>query len=135
MTVYETIKADLTTARLAKNSREVKLLSTLLGEMDLAAVVLQGAKLVDDTVALGVVKKFLKGNAELLSLKENDPFLLHEREIFSKYQPAQMTANDIRAAITISGFKKMPEIMGYLKREHAGRYDGKLASEVAKEFV
>ena len=46
-----------------------------------------------------------------------------------------MSAEDLKAAITKSGATNIGEVMKYLKANHDGQYDGKLASQVAKEVI
>ena len=59
-----------------------------------------------------------------------------EIEILTAFMPKQMTEDELRAAI--EHFKaanpgaNMGAIMGYLKAEFAGLYDGKMASQIAK---
>jgi len=93
-----------------------------------------------------VVTKFLKNATETRDVlakasDAGDRLQVTEREIgiLSGYLPKQMSDEDLRKAI--EHFVKhnpgagMGGVMKFLKDEHAGTYDGKKASQIAKEVL
>ena len=90
----------------------------------------------DEKVAATIVKflKNAKANRELI--KTSDAKIEREIEILSAYLPQQMTEAELRAAI--EGFRRdnpganVGGVMAFLKANHAGLYDGRLASQLAK---
>lgn len=142
------LRADALTAR--KNRDEVAsgLLTALVGE---AAMVGKnnGNRETTDEEALKVIKKFLDNATETLGLLDKKaagdasalaaPRSQAEREIviLSAYMPAQMTEAELRAEI--ASFKaanagtNIGAVMKHLQTNFGGTYDGKLASQIAKE--
>ncbi len=147
MTIYEKVKSDLKIARLARNSHTVTFLSTLLGEFDLKATMVDGVKTVSDEDAQNVLKKFVKNIDEMFSATNGGTLnvmkaetLKMERFILLGYMPQQMTDEELRQEIrmlVIANNAALPlgEIMKHLKENFAGQYDGKMASQIAKEFT
>ena len=99
----------------------------------------------DDEV-IGVIKKFIKNNTELMNVvnPETDGFAdaKHENEFLTQYLPTQMTEEDLREAIqarirTLDEIS--PKIMGllmkWLKDNYSGQYDGKMASKIVGELL
>jgi uncharacterized protein YqeY len=58
-----------------------------------------------------------------------------EKDVLLSFLPQQMSADELKAAVAKSGAKNIGEAMKYLKANHDGQYDGKLASQVAKEVI
>lgn len=133
MTLIEEIKQKQIAARKA-GSAEASLLTTLLGE---AAMVGKNAgRETTDQEVVAVVKKFIKNIDEtvsaLSSRGQDAASFLAERSVLERFLPLQLTE---LALVTIAeNHKSMPEFMKFLKENHAGQYDGKLASIVAKKI-
>lgn len=136
MTLYEQLRADLNTARKAREADKVAVYSTVVGEMLANAVLKNGEKVVEDEAAQAVLKKTIKGLDELLSFGANEKATA-ERVLLAAYLPKQMNEVELRQVIQRSieeGASNMGAIMSYLKANYAGQYDGKLASTVAKQL-
>ena len=133
MTLIEEIKQKQIAARKA-GSAEASLLTTLLGE---AAMVGKNAgRETTDQEVVAVVKKFIKNIDEtvsaLSSRGQDAASFLAERSILERFLPLQLTEHVL---VNIAeNHKSMPEFMKFLKENHAGQYDGKLASIVAKKI-
>jgi uncharacterized protein YqeY len=81
-----------------------------------------------------VVKKFVKNidetiNALTMYNKDATAFL-NERGVLEQFLPLQLT--ELALQHIAKGQESMPAFMKFLKENHAGQYDGKLASTVAK---
>ena len=158
--LIDRIRADQLAARKARDSVAAGLLTTLIGEatsvseeeFDKARAAAEAAR-IDDEEPLSVtvpitdekvtatITKFLKNakaNRELLKTSGAGSLAKVEREIelLGAYLPRQMTEAELRAAI--DGFRHdnpgagVGAVMAFLKANHAGLYDGKLASQLAK---
>lgn len=63
---------------------------------------------------------------------QNAGAFLAERAVLEQFLPMQLSEN---ALIEVAKCQaNMPAFMKHLKENFAGKYDGKLASQVAKEF-
>ena len=133
MTLIEEIKQKQIAARKA-GSAEASLLTTLLGE---AAMVGKNAgRETTDQEVVAVVKKFIKNIDEtvsaLSSRGQDAASFLAERSVLERFLPLQLT--ELALVNIAQNHKSMPEFMKFLKENHAGQYDGKLASIVAKNI-
>lgn len=140
-TIFATLKADQTQARKDKNSSLGTLLSTLIGEMQTAASrSTDGNKDVSDALAVKTLKSFIGNLDETMKQVPADSDAYRaaqtERAFINTYVPQQLTDAELEQAIRIAqvqhGAKDLKSIMSYLKDNHAGLYDGKKASELAK---
>lgn len=136
MSLIDTIKADQLTARKNREAIRASLLTTLLGEANMVAKNANREKPTDDEVT-AVIRKFLKGNAEVLAHADDADSLVasKEKEVLESYLPKQMTEDELWVAVKkaiAEGATNVGAVMGYLKTNHAGLYDGKMASTLIK---
>jgi uncharacterized protein YqeY len=139
MSLFESIKANQLTARKAKDDITRSLLTTLMSEALMVAKN-DGREAPTDDEVVAVVRKFLKGNTEVQSLLTHDleglSVAKREAELLSVYLPQQLTEDQIRSHVRAAiggGLTNVGLIMGHLKYNFAGMYDGKTASKVIKE--
>jgi uncharacterized protein YqeY len=149
MSLLEEIRKDQLQAR-KEHAFGVPLLTTLIGEAQMPGKN-AGRESTDEEV-LGIIKKFISNLDEVIKIlgKNQSEFfiderLVHaqtERMILMKYVPIQKTEAELRVIITeyidILGEKspkQMGKVMGMLKTEYSGRYDGTLASKLVKELL
>lgn len=128
MTVQETIKADLKTAMIEKKTNLRDILRVVIGEFN------RIGKEVSDEKALAIIKKMVQ-NAK-------DQKNASEVSILENYLPTQMDEAVLREKIqncitfnSYSTMKDMGKVMGYLKANHDGLYDGKQASTIVRELL
>lgn len=142
MSLIEKIKQDQIEARKTKNSVAATLLTTLLGEANMVAKNAQRDVPTDSEVQ-EVIKKFLKGVSETLSIldksvsadaEDRRKVVNSEKAILEGYMPKQLSENELaevlsnaRAQGTESSVKGF---MAFLKSNYAGQYDGKVAKKV-----
>lgn len=148
MSLIESIKADQVEARKARNTLVATLLTTLLGEANMVAKNAQRDTPTDEEVQ-AVVKKFLKGNLEtqavLNKARPSTPTLERlgdaqkEQQILESYLPQQLSESElvkiVSSAILAGTASNVGALMGFLKANHAGKYDGKLASAAIKSVL
>lgn len=145
--LIEKIKKDQIEARKSRHTVTATLLTTLIGEASMVAKNAQREVPTDDEV-LAVVKKFLKGNQETQSaLLKSDPenvgqaraIAKAEQTILESYLPKQLSEDELKKivgdAIANGTPAAIASLMGFLKANHAGTYDGKLASAVIKAAI
>jgi uncharacterized protein YqeY len=140
------IKADQLVARKARDTVKSSLLTTLIGEASFVSEqdYKAGKTEITDEKVLATIRKFLKGAVETLRLllATNSGVIQPiqtakiEIDILESYIPQQLSEDELRMIIVT--FKEanpganVGAIMGYLKTNHAGLYDGKMASALAK---
>lgn len=138
MSLLDEIRADALAARKAK-APEAGGLVTLIGEVDTKTKSFSPARPMTDDEVVAVIKKFLKGIDETIALiaGEPDPKILAEKATLEGYLPKQMSEDELRAFATAKAAEgmNMGQIMGALKAERAGQYDGKLASGIVKQAL
>lgn len=145
MILLKKIKNDQLTARKGRMKREAELLTTLYSE---AAMVGKNANNRESTDAevVQMVKKFIKGVNDTISSVQLSETRQHELDkeidLYGRYLPKQLTKDELDAIIeeqinandyTIP--KDMGKIMKYLSGRYAGRYDGKITSELVKSYT
>jgi len=143
--LIDTIKADQLQARKDRKTAEATVLTTLLGE---AAMIGKndGNRATTDDEVIAVVKKFIKGNNDIMGL--TDPMSAthmtarDENVYVSQYLPPQLTESElnttIQGIIHLTGaqtMKDMGTVMKELKNQFDGTYDGKTASQLIKELL
>lgn len=146
MTLIEQIKADQLAARKAYDALKANLLTTLLGE---AIAIGKNAdnRETTDLEVLAIVKKFIDNLDFVIDKTGKDSVsgsrALDEKNILLAYVPTQMTESELReyiefyfeAAKQSGATVTMGNIMGFLKQNRAGLYDGKMASKLANELL
>ncbi len=139
--LFEKIQKDSLTARKERNTEKGSLLTTVLAQAKTAAIDEGHRDSVSNELVLKVIRSFLKGVNENLSLVEQGKISVdkkesfeNEKNILESYLPQQMSAAEIHAAVQKSGAANVGLAMKHLKEHHDGQYDGKLASEIAKEL-
>lgn len=127
------IKEDNLVARKAHDSAKASLLTTLLGEAEMIGKN-DGNRQTTDAEVQEVIQKFVKNNKlTIAALKDIGAEQFHkENEILSEYLPKMLSEEELKVVILSYGTKNMGEIMKQLKANHAGMYDGQLASKIAK---
>lgn len=129
MTMLATIKQDRITAMKQKDEITKNILTVLVG--DIENISLRGIQITDEQV-ISLIKKYLLSNEEMRKARGDTTVLLGEKAVLEKYLPQQMTEQEILEAVKASGATNVGGVMAYMKANYAGKYDGKLASEIAK---
>jgi uncharacterized protein YqeY len=142
--LLKTLRDDQLAARKSRDAVASGLLTALVGEAAMIGKT-DGDRETTDAEVMALITKFLK-NAEITQkalVERGEPTSIAQGEreiaILKGYRPSQMSEDDLRTAI--EGFKaqnpdaKMGDVMGFLKANHGGLYDGKLASQVTKAVL
>ncbi|GAB4429325.1 MAG: GatB/YqeY domain-containing protein [Turneriella sp.] len=139
--LFERLQKESLEARKARDTVRAGVLTTAIAQVKAIAID-DGHRAPNDADVLKVVRQFLKACEENLALAAQgkmdaaraEQFKV-EKEVLLSFLPQQMSADDLKAAIAKSGASNIGEVMKYLKANHDGQYDGKLASQVAKEVI
>ena len=128
MSLQEKIKADLVFAMRMKNEEVKSLLRVVVGEFPRVSK----QKELNDEQVLGVIRKMSDNAKELGNQTEVD--------ILSNYLPTMLESKQLETLITgiiskngFSGMQDMGKVMGELKTNYGGTYDGKLASQIVMD--
>ncbi len=134
------VRADLITARKARDKARTSLLSMTLSELK-NAVIDSGAEL-DDAAALEVITRAVKrrkeaaNQAEELGRDEHAAGERAEAEMLSTYLPPQLSEQEVRTLVRdaiASGADQMGAVMGKVMPQLKGRFDGKEAGRIVRE--
>jgi uncharacterized protein YqeY len=138
--LFETLQADLTTARRAQDKPLTLLLGTLVSDVknrqlelnrdltdaDVLEVLQKGIKRRRESLEM-----YTKGGREDLASVERDQVAIMER-----YLPAQASADDIRAAVRAAiagGAANMGAVMGKVVPQFKGRAEGGTINAIVRE--
>ena len=116
--MIEQIKADFKTARIARDTTAVNLLSTLVGDIEN----LQKNGKTVDVVAL--LKKYVDGIDVVESNAGKTDITIREREILNRYIPTQLTVEQIKELLQQHNITDRGNAQKYMKQNHAGQYNG-----------
>ena len=124
-----------------KNHRakvKASVLSTLLGDIETRQK--RGEEVTEGAI-VSMIKKFISNINEALR-ERADADLESEKEALTVLLPKQLTSQELRKLIKQRvgkldnpSPKDMKVVMEFLKKDHGGCYNGKEASDIAKEML
>ena len=135
------IRADLDQARKDKNQWLLTKLTTLYSESQRIGKDKRNGDSTDEEV-LSTVRKFKIGveeNAKVIGLSDEMASELH---IYNSYLPSLLSEDELKTIID-SFINELPEknpkqmgiVMGKLKTNYLGKYDGTIASTLVKQLL
>lgn len=144
MPLINDIKFAQVLARKNRHAQAAATLTTLIGEAEMVGKN-AGNRDVTDQEVVAVIKKFIKGVDEMISLVKNpqaNEDLQAEKRLLEQYLPKQLTSDQLLVIITdISNelnahtLREMGKIMKVLKERFDGQYDGAVASTLIKSIL
>lgn len=140
MTLYEKIKADCLVFRKEHKKEEAGILLVVLGEAETKAKQLSSDSLeadgsLPDHGVLKIIKKNIDDAITTLNAKKDNQKAQLTRDLLEPYMPSMLTAEELQDILTSSvEVENLGTAMKYLKENYAGKYDGKIASEVARNM-
>lgn len=130
MSLIEKISGDFMAAYKAKDMKRKNFLGVIKSEVS------KESKTPEDSYVIGKLKSMIKNAEATNSLSE------YELNIINEYLPTQLNEEKLSTIIkdiiennNISSPKEMGKVMGFLKSEFDGQYDGKLAAKITKELL
>lgn len=146
MSLLEQIKKDQLVARKTNQKIKKELLTTLIGEIetlqkkngtvDVEAVLKKFKKNIDETMA-ALVGSGMKANYTAMYDSRFETAAI-ESQIIESYLPKQLSEEDLRIVIrdqVAAGAMNIGQIMGHLKKNYPNQFDGKLASQLARQCI
>jgi len=133
MTLIQTVREQQVAARVSRLS-SAAVLTTLLGEAQMVGKNAGNREPTNEEV-VAVVQKFLKNIDETLRVVTDGQarsVLEQEATVLKAFLPRQMDKDEL--AEIAKTCPTMPAFMQLLKKEYAGQYDGKTASEIARSI-
>lgn len=109
---------------------------TLMGELETDAK--RSGQEVTDEQVYARAKKMIDSNNETMAATqdaEKRDILKKENEFFGSLLPKQLTEEDLESLVKALNPNNIGEVMKHLKENYAGRYDGKVASQIAKAHL
>ena len=143
MSIVTRMKADRIVARVS-NKGAFALLTNVLGEFDSERTKKVNLNKSEDEVILPIIQiAIAHAKEELETLKQvGAPMSKCDRamqdiNVLEDYLPETLTEEDLRemAAAHLLLGEKMPDMMKNIRNNFVGRFDGKLASTIAKEIL
>jgi uncharacterized protein YqeY len=138
--LLDRLQSDLNTSRKAQDKGATLLLSTILADVKNRRIELRRDPTDDDVI--DVLRKGIKRRRESVEMYEKGGRQdLAEKErgevsALEKYLPAQVSEDEIRAAVRAAiagGATSMGPLMGRVNPQFKGRTDGSVVSRIAKE--
>jgi uncharacterized protein YqeY len=145
MSLIERVQQEQVEARKRRDKVAGACLTALLSEARMVGKN-AGDREPTDAEVVQVVRKSLKSAHELLeaagSAGRDTTQVSADIRLLETFLPQQMTEEEIRTAakeyieeLGISEPKQMGQVMGMLKKNHPGEYDGKTASQVVRDLL
>jgi uncharacterized protein YqeY len=142
MNILEEIKEDIDSLRKAGRKSDVQILITLFAEIERVGKD-KGNRVTTDEEAVAIIKKFIENNKITISYLSNPSKaaeLEGENILYKFYLPKQLTEDEMRHIINTPDadgqmLTTLPLIMKFFKDNHAGQYDGKILSGLARSLV
>jgi uncharacterized protein YqeY len=141
MSILHTMRADLDTARKDKNKLLLDKLKTVYSDAAMVGKTKRNGESTDEEV-LSVVRKFKEGVIEIEKYKGETDESIFEKTLYDTYLPQLLTTDQLTCLIQdIIGNlpertpKQMGIVMGKLKAEFLGKYDGAIASQLTKQLL
>lgn len=140
MTLYEKIKADCLVLRKEQQKEEAGVLLVVLGEAETKAKQVKPAMLeadgsLPDHEVLKIIKKNIDDAITTLNAKKDNRKAQLTRDLLEPYMPQMLTAEELQDILTSAvEVENLGTAMKFLKENYAGKYDGKIASEVARNM-
>lgn len=138
----EQLQADMKSAMKDKDKVKLTTIRSLMSALQYQEM--QSDTPISDETILATIKNELKQRKESLEFAEKDnredevSQLKTEIQIIENYLPSQMSEEQlseiIKTFLDKNAGANIGQIMGHLKANYAGQYDGKLASTLAKDL-
>ena len=138
--MIDTLKADMMTARRAKESSKVASYALIISEIEKVGKNDGNRKTTNDE-AIALIKKMVIRNEELAGYTEVGPArdkIDAETEMMRKYLPLMITPEAVETFINdlvSGGVSNIGQIMGSLKQEYGQAVDMKAAGGIARNAL
>jgi uncharacterized protein YqeY len=148
MSYSDLINEDLKKAMLAREKDKLEAIRAIKSAFIIARAAKGAGSVLEEAEEIKILQKLVKQRKDSATIynEQNRPELadkeLLEASVIDKYLPAQMSEQDITAAIKkiiaesgASGIKDMGKVMGLSTKELTGKADGKVISGIVKQLL
>jgi uncharacterized protein YqeY len=117
------------------NKIKYDILTLVLGEIETLAK--RTGKATTDEAVVTIIKKLIKSNTTTISLVGAERGRLEALQNITMYEfiPEEYSEDEVYEFLSGVVFGSVGEAMGYMEREHKGKYDKRMASKVAKDII
>jgi len=137
--IYDKMKADRIAAKKAGDKFKASILTVFIGAVQNDE---KNGFTVDDKGIIARLKKNIKTCDDNYAIVEDQKYI-DEKAIYEGYLPRQMSEEELRDtieyiidnAINTQQTPNIGLVMKALKDNHAGLYDGAMASKITKELI
>lgn len=136
MSAFDDLKKRSLQARKNRDKVVSTAAITLIGELETDAK-RSGTEITDEQV-YARAKKLIASNYETIEVSkdlEKIGILNEELEFYDSLLPKQLNEEELTSLIEALNPNHIGEVMKHLKENYAGRYDGKMASAIAKKIL
>lgn len=136
MSAFDDLKKRSLEARKKRDKVTATAAITLMGELETDAK--RSGQAVTDEAVYARAKKMIASNDETIAIIKDDEkisVLRIENQFFDSLLPKQLSEDELKSLISAMNPNNIGEVMKELKENYAGRFDGKLASRIAKETI
>lgn len=133
MSLVEKITKERITALKSKDSVKLKILSTLLGEVQTKAK--RSGSIIDDGLIIQTCKKFIEANNDVIKVSGVTNKIKAENVILESFLPKQLTDEELKYIVATCGAIDIKEAMAYLKKKHPGQYNGRDAARIVRAVL
>lgn len=133
MSIYTQLQARMKQAVAEQDKPTRTSLRTVIGEIQTREK--RTGDAITDGLCAKVISDAVSGNMDSLKYRESDALRAENRLLqpyLDAHNASMLSAKDIEGLLRDAGVNSLPEAMKYMKANHAGAYDGKTASTVAR---
>lgn len=136
MSAFQTLKDTALKVRLAREKQKALTCSTIIGELETTAKTKQ-AEVTDENVYAKYRKTINTNNdnIKLVRTEAEKDKILAENEFLQGLLPQELTEAEIVDILTKLAPSNMGEAMKHLNANYTGKFNGGLASKVAREIT
>jgi len=141
MNTLSKIKENNLKARKERNKFLSGILTTLVGEIEIVGKN-NGNRETTEAETLKVLEKFKKNTEQTCNLisdsKELETYI-EEISIYESYLPQKLTEKEltelIKDIVSHDSDINIGKVMGFLNKQYSGKFDGSLASSIARKLI
>lgn len=132
-TLLTALKTEVMKARKSGDKARSNVGLVLIGEIETDTK--RSGKDLTDEQLVAKVKKLIESNKEMIGYTQDRTkldVLEQENAFLETFLPKQLSDDELTDIIKASGLDNIGAIMGHLKQNYAGQFDGKKASALAR---
>lgn len=136
MSAYTMLKETALAARKARQKQNAITCSTILGELETIAK--RTGEAITDEQLYKKIKKTIETNSDNLKLVKSESdkeHIIKENNFLNDLLPKQLSEDEIRIILTELKPSNIGQAMKHLNTKYTGRFNGGIASKIARELI